>query len=63
MVYKDAFKGLYKDKEALITNPDDQLPMIHCHCFSKSEEPEKDIIQVLVVRLANIRCGGIFLLY
>ena len=57
VVYKDAFKGLYKDKEALITNPDDQLPMIHCHCFSKSEEPEKDIVKVSVVRLANIKCG------
>ncbi|CAG8621291.1 6117_t:CDS:2 [Paraglomus brasilianum] len=51
VVYEDAFKGLYKDKGALITNPDDQLPMIHCHCFSKSEEPEKDIVKRVVTAL------------
>ncbi|CAG8580626.1 5244_t:CDS:10 [Paraglomus brasilianum] len=49
--FLDAFKGLYKDKEALITKPDDQLPMIHCHCFSKSEEPEKDIVKRVVTAL------------
>ncbi|CAG8623032.1 3919_t:CDS:2 [Paraglomus brasilianum] len=38
-------------KEALITNPDDQLPMIHCQCFSKSEEPEKDLVKRVVTAL------------
>ncbi|KAG0229354.1 tRNA(m(1)G37)methyltransferase [Actinomortierella wolfii] len=41
--FLDAFRGLFKGKEAEIPEPKRQLPMIHCHCFSKSEEPEKDV--------------------
>ncbi|CAG8574623.1 15048_t:CDS:10 [Funneliformis caledonium] len=43
--FLDAFKGLYKDKESFIKNPRVDLPMIHCHCFSKSEFPETEIIK------------------
>jgi tRNA (guanine37-N1)-methyltransferase len=43
--FLDAFKGLYKDKESLIKNPHVDLPMIHCHCFSKSETPEIELIE------------------
>ena len=42
----DAFKGLYKEKASLIKNPQLDLPMIHCHCFSKSESPETELIEV-----------------
>ncbi|KAF9168000.1 tRNA(m(1)G37)methyltransferase [Actinomortierella ambigua] len=41
--FLDAFRGLFKGKEADIPEPKRQLPMIHCHCFSKSEEPERDV--------------------
>jgi len=43
--FLDAFKGLYKDRESLIENLRVDLPMIHCHCFSKSETPETEIIR------------------
>jgi len=43
--FLDAFKGLYKDKESLVENPLVDLPMIHCHCFSKSEKPETELIE------------------
>ncbi|KAJ2858331.1 tRNA(m(1)G37)methyltransferase [Coemansia erecta] len=38
--FLDAFRGLFA---AFDENPN--LPMIHTHCFTKSEEPEKDILQ------------------
>lgn len=41
--FLDAFRGLFKGREAQITQPKVQLPMIHCHCFSKSETPEDDV--------------------
>ncbi|RIA96453.1 Met-10+ like-protein [Glomus cerebriforme] len=43
--FLDVFKGLYKDKESSIKNPHVDLPMIHCHCFSKSVTPETEIIE------------------
>jgi len=30
----------------LIKNPHVDLPIIHCHCFSKSEKPEIELIEV-----------------
>lgn len=41
--FLDAFRGLFKGREENIPEPKVQLPMIHCHCFSKSEEPEVDV--------------------
>ncbi|KAG0053167.1 tRNA(m(1)G37)methyltransferase [Gryganskiella cystojenkinii] len=41
--FLDAFRGLFKGREEQIPEPKVQLPMIHCHCFSKSEEPEVDV--------------------
>ncbi|KAJ2456538.1 tRNA(m(1)G37)methyltransferase [Coemansia sp. RSA 2424] len=42
--FLDAFRGLFRR----ITGASDSsanLPLIHAHCFTKSEEPEKDILQ------------------
>ncbi|KAG0200783.1 tRNA(m(1)G37)methyltransferase [Mortierella sp. NVP41] len=41
--FLDAFRGLFKGREKEIPEPKTQLPMIHCHCFSKSEKPEDDV--------------------
>ncbi|KAF9928698.1 tRNA(m(1)G37)methyltransferase [Linnemannia zychae] len=41
--FLDAFRGLFKGREEQIPEPKVQLPMIHCHCFSKSEKPEDDV--------------------
>ncbi|KAI1315085.1 tRNA(m(1)G37)methyltransferase [Mortierella claussenii] len=41
--FLDAFRGLFKGRESEIHEPKKQLPMIHCHCFSKSEKPEDDV--------------------
>ncbi|KAG0363520.1 tRNA(m(1)G37)methyltransferase [Gamsiella multidivaricata] len=41
--FLDAFCGLFKGREADISEPKKQLPMIHCHCFSKSDTPEEDV--------------------
>ncbi|KAF9116166.1 tRNA(m(1)G37)methyltransferase [Mortierella sp. AM989] len=43
--FLDAFRGLFKGRESDIPEPKKQLPMIHCHCFSKSEDPEKDVAE------------------
>ncbi|KAJ2103431.1 tRNA(m(1)G37)methyltransferase, partial [Coemansia sp. S100] len=42
--FLDAFRGLFRR----VTGSDDSsvnLPLIHAHCFTKSDEPEKDILQ------------------
>lgn len=36
--FLDAFKGLF--------SREDKLPIIHVYCFSKSENPEKDAVEV-----------------
>jgi len=41
--FLDAFRGLFKGREVEIPEPKKQLPMIHCHCFSKSDKPEDDV--------------------
>ena len=38
--FLDAFKGIF--------SKDDQLPMIHVYCFSKSENPKKDAVEVFI---------------
>ncbi|KAI9102739.1 guanine(37)-N1-methyltransferase [Phlyctochytrium arcticum] len=52
-----AFHGVLAGKEDLITPA--QLPMVHCHCFSKSKDPKADVIaraeEILKVSLAD--CG------
>ncbi|KAK3818689.1 MAG: Met-10+ like-protein-domain-containing protein [Benniella sp.] len=41
--FLDAFRGLFRGRESDIPEPKKQLPMIHCHCFSKSDKPEDDV--------------------
>ncbi|CAG8458110.1 22998_t:CDS:10 [Dentiscutata erythropus] len=43
--FLDAFKGLWKDKEALFKSLNLELPMIHCYCFSKSDTPERETVE------------------
>ncbi|RUS15703.1 Met-10+ like-protein-domain-containing protein [Jimgerdemannia flammicorona] len=44
--FLDAFRGLYRAREPHFRQtPAPVLPMIHCHCFSKSETPEQDVIE------------------
>ncbi|CAO3617289.1 unnamed protein product [Cunninghamella blakesleeana] len=46
--FLDAFRGLYLDQkplyDSLLSSPP-KLPLVHCHCFTKSEDPAKDIAQ------------------
>ncbi|KAJ1963970.1 tRNA(m(1)G37)methyltransferase [Dipsacomyces acuminosporus] len=47
--FLDAFRGLFRSitgkSEAEADDKSLVLPMIHAHCFTKSDEPEKDILQ------------------
>lgn len=49
--FLDAFKGIYKDVDI----SSDSLPMIHCHCFTRSSDPIADINQ----RVCQIMGGPI----
>ena len=43
----DTFHGLYRDQKARFdATQSAKLPMIHCHCFTRSPEPANDIIEV-----------------
>ncbi|KAL0094823.1 guanine(37)-N1-methyltransferase [Phycomyces blakesleeanus] len=42
--FLDTFRGLYNDKKELFeASKDAKLPIIHCHCFTKSADPRQDI--------------------
>ncbi|KAI8335706.1 guanine(37)-N1-methyltransferase [Chlamydoabsidia padenii] len=43
--FLDAFRGLYRGKKQLYDSldPAPKLPMVHCHCFTKSDQPDQDI--------------------
>ncbi|KAJ8663226.1 hypothetical protein O0I10_001403, partial [Lichtheimia ornata] len=44
--FLDAFRGLYREhKHRFDAAPTAKLPMIHCHCFTKSPEPANDIYE------------------
>ncbi|KAG9303732.1 hypothetical protein G9A89_018629 [Geosiphon pyriformis] len=43
--FLDMFKGLYRDMQSLFDSSAINLPMIHCHCFSKSVTPETELIE------------------
>ncbi|KAJ2765346.1 tRNA(m(1)G37)methyltransferase, partial [Coemansia nantahalensis] len=47
--FLDAFRGIFRLVTGCDAPPADgaapNLPMIHTHCFTKSDEPEKDILQ------------------
>ncbi|KAL1928141.1 hypothetical protein VTP01DRAFT_3057 [Rhizomucor pusillus] len=44
--FLDAFRGVYRDhKNRYDATPSAKLPMIHCHCFTKSPEPATDIYE------------------
>ncbi|ORZ03354.1 guanine(37)-N1-methyltransferase [Syncephalastrum racemosum] len=39
-----AFRGIYRERKSLYeAAADPKLPTIHCHCFSKSQDPTRDI--------------------
>ncbi|KAI8336344.1 guanine(37)-N1-methyltransferase [Chlamydoabsidia padenii] len=43
--FLDAFRGLYQDQKALYDSidPAPKLPVVHCHCFTRSDDPAQDI--------------------
>ncbi|KAJ2780053.1 tRNA(m(1)G37)methyltransferase [Coemansia javaensis] len=47
--FLDAFRGLFRQITGAAAPADDgtapNLPLIHAHCFTKSSEPERDILQ------------------
>ncbi|KAI9314288.1 hypothetical protein BX666DRAFT_2029814 [Dichotomocladium elegans] len=45
--FLDTFRGLYRDQKDRYeaAAPQAKLPMIHCHCFTKSPEPANDIYE------------------
>ncbi|KAJ1662946.1 tRNA(m(1)G37)methyltransferase [Coemansia sp. RSA 1646] len=46
--FLDAFRGLFRNITGKSEKESDdllQMPLIHTHCFTKSDEPEKDILQ------------------
>ncbi|KAG1108652.1 hypothetical protein G6F42_015907 [Rhizopus arrhizus] len=49
--FLDAFKGIYNGRNI----SSDRLPMIHCHCFTRSSDPLQDIEQ----RVCQIMGGPI----
>lgn len=45
--FLDAFRGLYHDQKDLFNaSARAKLPMIHCHCFTKSTDAMQDISEV-----------------
>lgn len=50
--FLDAFRGiLIDDKRNLSETYDDQMPMIHCHCFTRELDPEEADQDIRKVRL------------
>ncbi|KAH8548165.1 guanine(37)-N1-methyltransferase [Umbelopsis sp. PMI_123] len=44
--FLDAFRGAYRSKKAIYEQSGSpKLPMVHCHCFSKSSTPNIDIME------------------
>ncbi|KAI9283712.1 hypothetical protein BC943DRAFT_327543 [Umbelopsis sp. AD052] len=44
--FLDAFRGAYKSKKTIYEQSGSpKLPMVHCHCFSKSSTPNIDIME------------------
>ncbi|KAG2217308.1 hypothetical protein INT45_013004 [Circinella minor] len=44
--FLDTFHGLYRDQKVRFdATQSAKLPMIHCHCFTRSSEPANDIIE------------------
>ncbi|KAG0187956.1 tRNA(m(1)G37)methyltransferase [Apophysomyces sp. BC1034] len=42
----DVFRGLYRDQMHLFeSTPSAKLPKIHCHCFTRSNDPKQDIFE------------------
>ncbi|KAK9709123.1 tRNA(m(1)G37)methyltransferase [Basidiobolus ranarum] len=44
--FLDGFVGIFKDFHELLDVPETEYPMVHCHCFSRSENPREDILEV-----------------
>ncbi|KAI9253557.1 Met-10+ like-protein-domain-containing protein [Sporodiniella umbellata] len=53
--FLDAFQGIYKDLPSSVP-----LPMVHCHCFTRSSDPAQDI-QERVTRALGSPTEGIML--
>ncbi|KAM3580625.1 tRNA(m(1)G37)methyltransferase [Umbelopsis sp. WA50703] len=48
--FLDAFRGVYRAKKDIYENSGSpKLPMVHCHCFSKSPTPNTDILERIQV--------------
>ncbi|KAJ2747779.1 tRNA(m(1)G37)methyltransferase [Coemansia sp. BCRC 34301] len=43
--FLDAFRGLFRRITGASDSSSVNLPVIHAHCFTKSDEPERDILQ------------------
>lgn len=57
----DAFRGVYRDyKNRYDATPSAKLPMIHCHCFTKSPEPATDIYEVSSQTLVQMEFISIY---
>ncbi|KAJ3044618.1 tRNA(m(1)G37)methyltransferase [Rhizophlyctis rosea] len=41
--FLDAFRGLLHGKEDLV--PQSELPIVHCHCFSRAQDARADVLQ------------------
>ncbi|KAI8642980.1 Met-10+ like-protein-domain-containing protein [Parasitella parasitica] len=53
--FLDAFRGLYHNQKDLFNaSPRAKLPMIHCHCFTKSSDALQDISE----RVARVMGGN-----
>jgi tRNA (guanine37-N1)-methyltransferase len=48
--FLDAFKGLLRGLVDDAAVKETEMPWIHCHCFSKSETPELDVLQVRLMK-------------
>jgi tRNA (guanine37-N1)-methyltransferase len=49
--FLDAFSGLYQGKEHLVKA--EELPIIHCHLFTKAENKKADAVKVIELILAS----------
>jgi len=61
ITFLNAFRGMLSDESRDLSRVYEQMPMVHCHCFTREQEFEaaqKDIRQV-----SGVRCPLNFYLY
>ncbi|KAF8167350.1 Met-10+ like-protein-domain-containing protein [Crassisporium funariophilum] len=62
ITFLDAFRGILADERRNLSGVYDQMPMIHCHCFTRELEPDKaeqDIRQRVEEKLGHALTGEI----